>query len=156
MWNGQPIGWCEVSCLGLVDGEEIDDWYDLRVGEGENVQGSIRLGLQFFAKGSLDTDGTKILPCYFPCREKNRVTLYQDADTPQLQVFEVGSVILCVRGLHCSLLQGLTSHDGSEYVPSRLWRDVYDTIVSAQSEVHLHHGVECLHQHKPAQGGGGP
>ena len=22
MWNGQPIGWCEVSCLGLVDGEE--------------------------------------------------------------------------------------------------------------------------------------
>ena len=91
MWDGQPIGWCEFSCLGLVDGEKVDEWHELLVGEGDDVQGAVRLGLQFFAKGSLDTDSTKILPCYFPSRENNRVTLYQDADTPQLPVFEVQS-----------------------------------------------------------------
>ena len=72
-----------------MDGEEVDEWHDLIVGEEEEVQGSIRLAIQFFAKGSLDMDSSKILPCYFPVKENNRVTLYQDADTPQLPVFEV-------------------------------------------------------------------
>ena len=85
MWDGQPIGWCEVSCLGLVDGEKVDEWYDLSVGEEGEVQGAVRLGLQFFAKDSLDS---KILPCYFPSLPGNCVTLYQDADTPQLPIFQ--------------------------------------------------------------------
>ena len=89
MWNSDPIGWCMINCRGLVDGEKVDEWHDLMVGEGEDVQGSIRLNLQFFAKGSLDTDTTRILPCYYPVTENNRITLYQDADTPQLPVFEV-------------------------------------------------------------------
>ena len=52
-----------INCQGLVDGEKVDEWHDLMVGEGEDVQGSIRLKLQFFSNGSLDTDATRILPC---------------------------------------------------------------------------------------------
>ena len=120
MWDGQPIGCCEVSCLGLVDGEKVDEWHDLTVGEEGEVQGSIRVGLQFFSKGSLDADNCKILPCYFPSRPSNNVTLYQDADTPQLAIFD-----------------GLVDSVGDEYVPPRLWRDVYDTIMAAQRFIYI-------------------
>ena len=100
-WNGQPIGWCEVSCLGLQDGENVDEWYELTVGKGEDMQRAIRIGMQYFAKGSLDSDSSKILPCYFPARENNRVTLYQDADTPQLPVFEVLSKVVFLFHIIC-------------------------------------------------------
>jgi len=120
LWDGEPIGWCEVSCLGLVDGEKVEEWHDLTVGEDGEVQGAIRVGLQFFAKGSLDTDSSKILPCYFPCQSGNHVTLYQDADTPQLSIFD-----------------GLVDKAGNEYVPPRLWRDIYDTIIAAQRFIYI-------------------
>ena len=85
--SSQPIGWCDIDCLGLVEGEKIVGWHEL---QGEGAQGSIKLELQFFTRGSLEEDSSKILPSYFPSRENNRVTLYQDADTPPLQIFKVG------------------------------------------------------------------
>jgi len=118
MWNGDPIGWCEVSCEGLVDGEEVEQWYDLRVSEDEDVHGSIKIGLQFFSKDTSET--SEILPCYFPVRDGNRVTLYQDADTPLLPIF-----------------QDVVNPDGSEYVPSRLWSDIYNGIMSAEKFVYI-------------------
>ena len=62
---------------GLIDGEEIDDWFDLMVGEGEDVQGSVHITVRLIPKGAVEGETTKIVSSYFPLRENNRVTLYQ-------------------------------------------------------------------------------
>ena len=71
------IGWAEFNCEGLIDGEEIDDWFDLMVGEGGDVQGSVHITVRLIPKGAVAGETTKIVSSYFPLRENNRVTLYQ-------------------------------------------------------------------------------
>jgi len=122
-WDGDAIGECDVDCtqiLGLIDGEQIDEWFPLRVGKGDDTQGAIRIGLEYFPKGSLETDTDRIVPCYFPPRGGCRVTLYQDADTPYLPVF-----------------QGVSNPDGSPYTPTRLWRDIFHSIMAAEKFVYV-------------------
>ena len=46
--------------------------------------GKINLSVQYFPVESLGEDCREINMAYFPMRENNRLTLYQDADTPQL------------------------------------------------------------------------
>ena len=46
--------------------------------------GRINLSIQYFPIDSLGEDNREISMAYFPLRENNRLTLYQDADTPQL------------------------------------------------------------------------
>lgn len=123
-WSGDAVGKCEVDCsrlLAVIDGEPVDDWFDLKVGkDDEGVQGAIRVGLQFFPKGTLETDTDRVLPCYFPPRGNCKLSLYQCADTPDLPVF-----------------QGICSPDGSQYRPPRLWRDIFDSIMGAEKLIYI-------------------
>ena len=52
--------------------------------------------------------------------EGNKLTLYQDADTPELPVFD-----------------GVTSPNGDQYIPTRAWRDLYDAILTAQKFIYI-------------------
>ena len=48
------------------------------------------------------------------------MTLYQDAETPPLPVFD-----------------GVTSPTGDQYVPHCAWRDLYDAICQAQKFIYI-------------------
>ena len=48
------------------------------------------------------------------------MTIYQDADTPDLEVF-----------------QGVTEPDGSPYKPTRLWMDLYQSLEEAQKLIYV-------------------
>ena len=74
---------------------------------------------------------------YFECHENNRVKLYQCADTPMLPIFEVhlnktGYVFFLY-----IIFQGISTPTGSEYQPTRLWRDLYDAIVNAEKIIYI-------------------
>ena len=69
-------------CVDMEAGEEIEGWFDL-VADGES-QGRIKLSVKFLPKEEEDRLKKEVAYAYFPLREGNRLTLYQDADTPQL------------------------------------------------------------------------
>ena len=61
LWDGEPMGWCEVDCSKVLEGEKVDDWFDLHMGpEGEEVQGAVRIGLEYFPKGALEVDTSRV------------------------------------------------------------------------------------------------
>ena len=70
------------SCDEIIQGDEIEGWFDLE-NNGENC-GTIKLSMQFFSKEEEDRLSKDVPDAYFPMRQNNRLTLYQDADTPQL------------------------------------------------------------------------
>ena len=51
---------------------------------GDDTMGRINLSVQYFPVNALGEECREISMAYFPLRENNRLTLYQDADTPQL------------------------------------------------------------------------
>ena len=65
---------------------------------------------QLFPVGSL-SQGKVLNEAYFEPREGCRMTIYQDADTPEHPVF-----------------QGVTEPDGSDYTPTRLWLDLFKSL----------------------------
>ena len=65
-----------------ITGEPIEGWFDLL--NGDKVMGKINLSVQYFPVECCGEDCREINMAYFPMRENNRLTLYQDADTPQL------------------------------------------------------------------------
>ena len=68
----------------MLQGDEIEGWFDLTDANGEG-QGRIKLSVQFFPKDEEERLGKGGPDAYFPVRDNNRFTLYQDADTPQLR-----------------------------------------------------------------------
>ena len=116
------MGWCEIQCSTLLDGNLVDDWFPLKTGpEGLEEHGAVRVSVQFHAKGEKNyEEAARLLPCYFPPREGCKLRLYQDADTPPLPIFD-----------------GLLSPDGSQYTPSRLWRDIFDSILAAEKFIYI-------------------
>ena len=70
------------ACDEVVQGDEIEGWFDLD-NNGE-ANGRIKMSVQFFPKDEEDRLSKNVIDAYFPMRENNRLTLYQDADTPQL------------------------------------------------------------------------
>jgi len=122
IWSGDPIGWCEIDCSSLLSGDLVDDWFPLKMGkEGLEEQGAVRVSMQFHNKGQESyAEAARLLPCYFPPREGCKLRLYQDADTPQLPIFD-----------------GLQSPDGSPYTPPRLWRDIFDSILAAEKFIYV-------------------
>ena len=70
------------ACEDVVQGKEIEGWFDLE-NNGENY-GRIKMSIQYFSTEEEDRLGKKIPDAYFEERTNNRLTLYQDADTPQL------------------------------------------------------------------------
>ena len=102
----------------MLTGDPVTGWYDLLVGTRGEVQGSVHLWLQYSpAAGDAAADSGRYLlrDVYFPPQDKNRVTLYQDADTPPLDIF-----------------RGVRVADGSAYRPPRCWMDLFQAISQVQ------------------------
>ena len=74
---------------------------------------------QLFPVGSL-SEGKMLNEAYFEPREGCKMTLFQDADTPELEVF-----------------QGVTEPDGSSYTPTRLWLDLFKNLNNAQKLIYV-------------------
>ena len=94
-----------------------DGWWDLVVDGESQTHGQVYLAIEF-------TPAHVISPycheAYFPETGNNHVTLYMDADTPALPVFD-----------------GVTTSAGDQYVPTRCWSDLYTAICSAQKLVYI-------------------
>ena len=61
----------------------MEDWYELK-NDGE-TRGRIKIAVKFIPKGERDRLGKAVVDAYFPMRKNNRLTLYQDADTPPVK-----------------------------------------------------------------------
>jgi len=93
----------------------IEEWFDLE------TQGRIKLSLVFQtveAEQGIVKD--RHFFTYYEMSERNKITLYQDADTPPLPVFD-----------------GVASPSGEQYVPTTAWRDLYDAINNAQKFIYI-------------------
>ena len=109
----------------LFTGEVIEGWYDLKKpnedDDQQEVQGQILFSVQYIPKADLvDELANEIQNSYFEARENCRMTLYQDAETPQLSQFN-----------------GLNHPDGSPYVATRAWFDLYECIRNAQKFIYI-------------------
>lgn len=102
----------------LIEGRLVDGWFDLYY--GDKLQGRIKMAVQYFPKENLNEREFQLPDAYFPLREGNRFLLYQDADTPQLPWFE---------GIECP--------DGSPYIATRHWVDLYNAIKNAQKFIYI-------------------
>ena len=80
------VGFFKIRAEDVIGGEEKDGWYDLNVGGGGETQGEVHIKIQFFPIGE---HVDKVLAdAYFEPTSGNKVTLYQDAVTPQLPIFD--------------------------------------------------------------------
>ena len=109
----------------LFTGEVIEGWYDLKKPDEDDdqqeVQGQILFSVQYIPKADLvDELANEIQNSYFEARENCRMTLYQDAETPQLSQFN-----------------GLNHPDGSPYVATRAWFDLYECIRNAKKFIYI-------------------
>jgi len=113
------VGQVMISTDDIVTGEPVEGWWDIVVSNDGSTQGQVHLMFQLFPVGSLG-EGKVLQEAYFEPREGCKMTIYQDADTPDLPVF-----------------QGVTEPDGSKYTPTRLWLDLYQSINNAQKLIYV-------------------
>jgi len=120
--GSQTVGTFTIDISEVVKGELIkgpnDGWFDVIVGKDGETQGSVLLELQYFPVG--EYAGKVLNDAYFESKSGNRVTLYQDAMTPQLPVFDT-----------------IVNPDGSPYKPTNCWRDLFHAINNAQKIVYI-------------------
>ena len=109
----ERVGSVELDVALLLSGEELEDWWEL------DTQGAVHLSLQLFPLESL-SEGKELDDSYFSPRPGCRVTLYQDADTPQLEVFS-----------------GVTEPGGEQYTPPRLWLDLFHALDRAERFIYI-------------------
>ena len=105
-----------ISAKALVAGKKREDWFDLKY--EDRPCGKICLSIKYIPK-EYETSN-EMYDSYFEPRKGCRMILYQAADTPQLPQFE-----------------GLYHPDGSPYVATRAWRDLYDCIKNAQKFIYI-------------------
>ena len=105
-----------ISAKALAAGKKIEDWFDLKC--EDQPCGKICLSIQYIPKK--DETSNEMYDSYFEPRKGCHMILYQAADTPQLQQF-----------------YGLNHPDGSPYVATRAWRDLYDCIKNAQKFIYI-------------------
>ena len=125
--GNETVGWVDVPVEELLTGEEYrgpngDGWYDVVVKERlhkKSLEGRVCFFVKFIPAAEshyFDEDD-----CYFPQTQNNKVTLYQDADTPALSVFK-----------------GVKAENGEgEYEPTRCWSDIYDAIAGAERLIYI-------------------
>ena len=111
------IGSTSISAEVIAAGKKIEDWFDLKCEEDQPC-GKICLSIQYIPKE--DETSNEMFDSYFEPREGCHMTLYQAADTPQLQQFD-----------------GLYHPNGSPYVATHAWRDLYDCIKNAQKFIYI-------------------
>ena len=101
-----------------MSGDLIEDFFDIEC--NGNVCGKINISIKFTPNKDLKEDTHALDYAYFPVREGCKLIMYQDADTPQLPVFN-----------------GVKEPDGSQYQATRCWKDMYDHIVNAKKFIYI-------------------
>jgi len=113
------VGYFKIPTDLVLTGDPVTGWYDLIVGSSGEAKGSVHIWLQF--SNVKDSGSGKFMyNSYFPPQVNNRVTLYQDADTPMSKTFN-----------------GVTNPVGSQYVPSRCWRDIFEALRDAERFIYI-------------------
>ena len=114
------VGYFKIPTDEVLGGEPVTGWYDLIVGNGGETKGSVHIWLQF--SNVKDSGSGKFMyDMYFPPQVNNRVTLYQDADTPQLKLFD-----------------GISKPGGGDqYIPPRCWRDIFEALQGAERLIYI-------------------
>ena len=113
------VATCAIALSRIIEGETISDWFTLYKKEKE--RGKINLEIKFTPKESIDEDEMgHCKRAYFPMREGNRLILYQDADTPALPQ-----------------LESVLHPDGSAYVPTTCWKDLFNALKSAEKFIYI-------------------
>ena len=117
--GANTVGYFQIPTEIIRTGDIITGWYDLIVGSDGETHGNVHIWIQYLDAGQNKT-GKYIYDSYFSPESNNQVTLYQDADTPLLKCFE-----------------GVINPDGTGYVPTRCWRDIYETIEKAERFIYM-------------------
>jgi len=117
--GAESVGSVLISTDDIVGGEPVEGWWDLTVSNNGETQGAVHIMFQMFPVGSLK-QGKTLNEAYFEPREGSKVTMYQDADTPQMDIFN-----------------GVTEADGSQYTPTRLWIDLFRALDSAEKLIYI-------------------
>ena len=119
--GSQLVGKFKIPMNIVLSGDPVTGWYDLVVGSQGEVQGSVHIWLQYSPVGVVADNGKYLLhDVYFSPQVNNRVTLYQDADTPPLGIFS-----------------GVTATDGGPYRPPRCWLDIFQAISQARRLIYI-------------------
>ena len=80
------VGYFTVPASDLLTGDTVGGWFDLIVSKDGKTQGQVNINLKFVpVSGRERSDLTE--ETYFPVTEDCGLTLYQDAETPQLEIF---------------------------------------------------------------------
>ena len=118
--GGETVGWVKISTEQLLSGQPVTGWYDLVVNKDGEVQGRVHIWLQHLSTYQMGDKGKVLEEAYFEATGENMLTLYQDADTPQLDVFD-----------------GIENTDGTQYKSTRCWRDLFQAINEAERLIYI-------------------
>jgi len=103
----------------ILKGEPVTGWYDLIVGDHGEQQGMVHIWIQFNHVENTSS-GKFLYDAYFPPQVNNKVSLYQDADTPMSNIFN-----------------GVKNPDGSQYIPPRCWNDIFHSLKNAKRLIYI-------------------
>ncbi len=92
----EEVGSCSIPAEDLLGGETVEGWFTLL--KGETQVGTIHLSVTYTPKDQLGENVWDVDDAYFSAKEKNRVVLYQDADTPPFPV--VSLILFCSWSQH--------------------------------------------------------
>ena len=135
--GGETVGYFEVPVSVLLTGDNVGGWFDLIVGKNGKTQGQVNINMKFIP---VTETLSQLDETYFPLTSDNSVVLYQDADTPQLEIF-----------------RGVTESDGAQYQATRCWADLHTALSSAEKLIYItgwsvHTGIRLV---RGAQAGPG-
>lgn len=105
---------CRIAVEKLIELRLIDGWFELEDDDGESIGASINFELRY--RPARDENLTpEVSHCYFPMKTDCKVTLYQDAHTPESPFHKQVKLA-----------------DGSTYKPANAYRDMYEAISGAK------------------------
>jgi len=114
--EGDAIAKTDENC---EEHEPIEEqWFDLE------TQGALCVTVRFTPNAP---EKNREVESYFPVMEGNKVTLYQDAETPMLPCFE-----------------GVTNADDSQYEPTNCWKDLFQAIQEAERFIYITGWSVCV------------
>ena len=118
--GGETVGRFQIPTEQLLSGQPVSGWYDLVVNNDGEVQGRVHIWLQHLSTKQMGDKGKVLEDAYFEASGDNLLTLYQDADTPQLSVFD-----------------GIKNTDGTQYRSTRCWMDLFQAISEAEQFIYI-------------------
>ena len=81
-----------IPCDEVKEGKECNGWFNLD--NNGNAGGRIKMSIQFFPTDEEARLSKDVPDAYFPVRKNNKLTLYQDADTPQVPQVSTWNIML--------------------------------------------------------------